>query len=94
MKQGTLFYDRECGRYNFHYKDEEGDKRGYGGIHCGEVFEFKLNDVWVPPPPPNAPKEKRLMPTEMMKLKRSPSTPPRRPMLPASIRNIARISRT
>ena len=41
MKQGTLFYDRECGRYNFHYKDEEGDKRG-------EVFEFKLNDVWVP----------------------------------------------
>ena len=31
MKQGTLFYDRECGRYNFHYKDEEGDKRGYGG---------------------------------------------------------------
>lgn len=24
MKQGTLFYDRECGRYNFHYKDEEG----------------------------------------------------------------------
>ena len=48
MKQGTLFYDRECGRYNSHYKDEEGDKRGYGGIHCGEVFEFKLNDVWVP----------------------------------------------
>ena len=20
----------------------------YGGIHCGEVFEFRLNDVWVP----------------------------------------------
>ena len=19
-----------------------------GGIHCGEVFEFCLNDVWVP----------------------------------------------
>ena len=19
-----------------------------GGIHCGEVFEFRLNDVWVP----------------------------------------------
>lgn len=48
MKQGILFYDRECGRYNFHYKDEYGDKRDYGGIHCGEVFEFKLNDVWVP----------------------------------------------
>lgn len=40
MKQGTLFYDRECGRYNFHYKDEEGDKRGYGGIHCGEVLSL------------------------------------------------------
>ena len=48
MKQGTLFYDRESGRYNFHYTDEDGDRRDYGGIHCGEVFEFKLNDVWIP----------------------------------------------
>lgn len=48
MKQGRLFYDKECGRYNFHYEDEDGDRRDYGGIHCGEVFEFKLNDVWVP----------------------------------------------
>ncbi len=39
MKQGTLFYDRESGRYNFHYTDEDGDRRDYGGIHCGEVFE-------------------------------------------------------
>lgn len=28
--------------------DEDGDRRDYGGIHCGEVFEFKLNDVWIP----------------------------------------------
>ena len=35
MKQGTLFYDRESGRYNFFYTDEDGDKRDYGGIHCG-----------------------------------------------------------
>lgn len=48
MKQGTLFYDRERGRYNFYYKDEDGDTHDYGGIHCGEVFEFKQNDVWVP----------------------------------------------
>lgn len=48
MKQGRLFYDKECGRYNFHYEDEDGDRRDYGGIHCGEVFEFKFNDVWVP----------------------------------------------
>jgi hypothetical protein len=33
MKQGTLFYDKECGRYNFIYKEEDGDDRDYGGIH-------------------------------------------------------------
>ena len=27
MKQGTLFYDRKSGRYNFHYVDEDGDRR-------------------------------------------------------------------
>ena len=48
MKQGTLFYDKESRRYNFHYIDEDGDKRDYGGIHCGEVFEFRLNEVWIP----------------------------------------------
>lgn len=47
IKQGRLFYDREIGRYNFHYKDE-GEEYDYGGIHCGEVFEVYLNDVWVP----------------------------------------------
>lgn len=45
--QGILFYDTECGRYNFKYKNSDGDERDYGGIHCGEVFEFKLNDAWV-----------------------------------------------
>ena len=20
----------------------------YGGIHCGEVFEFRMNEVWIP----------------------------------------------
>ena len=33
MKQGTLFYDKQSGRYNFHYTDEDGDRR---------------DDVWVP----------------------------------------------
>ena len=28
--------------------DEDGHKRDYEGIHCGEVFEFQLNGVWVP----------------------------------------------
>ena len=45
MEQDRLFYDRESGRYNFYYKDEDGDIRDYGGIHCGEVFEFCFNDV-------------------------------------------------
>lgn len=48
MKQGTLFFDKESGRYNFNYKDSDGDEHNYGGIHCGEVFDFKLNDVWIP----------------------------------------------
>ena len=47
MKQGTLFYDKDMDRYNFLY-DSEGETRNYGGIHCGEVFEFCLNGVWVP----------------------------------------------
>jgi len=48
MKQGTLYYDGQSDRYNFYYLDEDGDRRNYGGIHCGEVFEFKVNDIWVP----------------------------------------------
>lgn len=46
MRQGKLFYDKEIGRYNFIY-ERDGGECDYGGIHCGEVFEFKLNDVWV-----------------------------------------------
>ena len=48
MKQGTLFYDGESGRYNFFYTNGGGNRRYYGGIHYGEIFEFKLNDVWIP----------------------------------------------
>ncbi len=32
-----MFYDKECGGYNFHYIDEDGDNRDYGGIHCGKM---------------------------------------------------------
>lgn len=34
MKQGTLFYDPESGRYNFFY-EEDGIRKDYDGIHCG-----------------------------------------------------------
>lgn len=47
MKSGKLYYDKESGRYSFRYKDSDGHERDYGGIHCGEVFEFNLNGVWV-----------------------------------------------
>ena len=48
MKQGNLYYDSDIDRYNFHYVDSDGENCDYGGIHCGEVFEFLLNGVWVP----------------------------------------------
>lgn len=47
MKQGKLFFDVKTERYSFVYRDEDGDLRDYGGIHCGEVFEFHLNGEWV-----------------------------------------------
>ena len=47
-QEGTLFYDNESGRYNFFYTDWDGNRRDYGGIHCEEVFEFRLNEVWIP----------------------------------------------
>lgn len=47
MKQGTLFCDNEMDRYNFCYEDD-GIVKNHGGIHCGEVFEVYLNEVWVP----------------------------------------------
>ena len=31
--EGTLFFDPESGRYD---------------IHCGECFEVKINNTWVP----------------------------------------------
>ena len=48
MKQGKLYYYKDSGRYSFTYKGNDGNVCDYGGIHCGEVFEFKLNNVWIP----------------------------------------------
>ena len=41
---GNLFYDKESGRYDIRF----GMESYYGGLHCGECFEVKINDVWVP----------------------------------------------
>lgn len=46
MKQGILFYDDEIGRYNFHYI-EGGVEMDYEGIHCGELFQIHINNVWI-----------------------------------------------
>lgn len=43
-REGNLFYDKESGRYDIQF----GMESYYGGLHCGECFEVKINDVWVP----------------------------------------------
>ena len=47
IEERDIFVEKESGRYDFCY-DCDGETVNYGGIHCGEVFEFCLNDVWVP----------------------------------------------
>ena len=43
-REGNLFYDKESGRYDIRF----GMESYYGGLHCGECFEVKINDVWGP----------------------------------------------
>ena len=43
-REGNLFYDKESGRYDIRF----GMESYYGGLHCGECFEVKINDVWEP----------------------------------------------
>ena len=43
-REGNLFYDKDSGRYDIRF----GMESYYGGLHCGECFEVKINDVWVP----------------------------------------------
>ena len=43
-REGNLFYDKESGRYDIRF----GMESYYGGLQCGECFEVKINDVWVP----------------------------------------------
>ena len=35
--EGTLFFDPESGRYDIRF-----------GMDCGECFEVKINNTWVP----------------------------------------------
>lgn len=42
--EDTLFYDTETGRYDIRFDLES----FYGGLHCGECFDVKVKNVWVP----------------------------------------------
>ena len=41
---GTLIYDPAMGRYDIRF----GIESYYGGLHCGECFDAKVRDVWIP----------------------------------------------
>lgn len=44
MKEGNMFYDSELGRYDIRFSLNN----FYGGLHCGECFDVKVRDTWVP----------------------------------------------
>lgn len=44
MREGNLFYDRESGRYDIRF----GLADFYGGLHCGECFDVRVKDAWIP----------------------------------------------
>ena len=44
MREGNLFYDRACDRYNIRF----GLASFYGGLHCGECFDVRVKDAWIP----------------------------------------------
>lgn len=44
LRKGTLFYDSEIGRYDIRF----GLESYYGCLHCGECFDVKVKDAWIP----------------------------------------------
>lgn len=44
MRQGALVYDSESGRMDIRFGLED----YYGGLHCGECMDVKINGKWVP----------------------------------------------
>ena len=43
-REGALWYDKESGRYDIRFGLEE----YYGGLHCGECFDVKVEGKWIP----------------------------------------------
>lgn len=44
LREGSLFYDAESGRYDIRF----GLESYYGGLHCGECFDVKVENAWIP----------------------------------------------
>lgn len=42
-REGALWYDKESGRYDIRFGLEE----YYGGLHCGECFDVKVEGKWI-----------------------------------------------
>lgn len=43
-REGALFYDKESGRYDIRFSLDS----FYGGLHCGDCFDLKVDNAWVP----------------------------------------------
>ena len=43
-REGALFYDKKSGRYDIRF----GLDSFYGGLHCGDCFDLKVDNAWVP----------------------------------------------
>ena len=43
-REGALFYDKESRRYDIRF----GIDSVYGGLHCGDCFDLKVDNAWVP----------------------------------------------
>lgn len=41
---GTLIYDPSMERFDIRF----GIESYYGGLHCGEYFDVKVKDAWIP----------------------------------------------
>ena len=44
MKIGTLVLQRDIGRMDIRFSLND----YYGGLHCGEAFDVKINGRWIP----------------------------------------------
>ena len=43
-RRGTLIYDPSMERFDIRF----GIESYYGGLHCGECFDVKVKDAWIP----------------------------------------------